>query len=144
MPLGETVLNITIAGQAHIVLAGKRFEDFQMVVKTQKENMERLERQHESVVMRLGMFKRAISAGTNTTADEEDQDVHYAHKAREIQKRYQVEREKILKKFRLDRDTLLTRVNSYEAVGLGAFTIRCFSADKYCRIGRSRRWKPTR
>jgi len=112
-------INIASTGQTYSQSLGKRFEDFQAVFKKQKENLGRLEQQHESVLERLGMLKRSIlavpSAG-DVISEDEGGDAGYAEKARAIQKRFQAEREKVLKKFQTDKDTLLGRINSYEAV----------------------------
>jgi len=112
-------INIAATGQTYSQPLGKRFEDFQAVVKKQKENLNRLERQHEQVLARLDVLKRAFSAGTNVggvVSEDQGGDVNYAEKAREVQERFQIEREKVLKKFQVQKDTLLGRINSYEAV----------------------------
>lgn len=120
-PLSETTLAINIAstGQTYSQSLGKRFEDFQAVFKKQKEILSRLEQQHENVLARLGMFKRsilAVSSAGDVVSEDEGGDTGYAERARAIQRRFHVEREKVLKKFQTDKDTLLGRINSYEAV----------------------------
>lgn len=118
VPLSETALAINIAATGHTYSQplGKRFEDFQAVVKKQKENLNRLQKQHEDVLARLGLLKRAIFAGDSVVGEDQGGIVSYADKAREIQERFQVERERVLKKFQVNKDTLLGRINNYEAV----------------------------
>jgi len=123
VPLSETALAINIAatGQTYSQPLGMRFEDFQAIVKKQKENLDRLEKQHEDVLARLGVLRREILAGARVggvVGGDQAGNASYAEKAREVQERFQIEREKVLKKFQAQKDTLLGRINSYEAVSL--------------------------